>query len=59
MGGLGLWPIPAMGGSKVTPWELPRVLIKGTSLLGAFDRLLVPQGVLTLPCVEAAAGTGA
>lgn len=43
----------------MTPWELPRVLIKGTSLLGAFDRLLVPQGVLTLPCVEAAAGTGA
>lgn len=51
-------PRHTVGACEGTPWELPRVLLKGLSLLGAFDRLLVPRGVLTLPRVEAAAGTG-
>lgn len=58
MGGPCPWPIPALsghGGSEVSPLGTP----KGShpsSYLGAFDSPLVPRGVLTLPCVEAAAG---
>lgn len=44
-----------MGGSELSPLGMPQDS-HPSSYVGAFDSPLVPQGVLTLPCVEAAAG---
>lgn len=51
-------PYQATWGVSSLPWELLRGLLKGLSLLGGFDSPLVPRGILTLPCVEAAVGLG-
>lgn len=58
MGGPCPWPIPALstyGGSEVPPLGTPQSS-QPSSYMGAFDSPLVPWGVLTLLCVEAAAG---
>lgn len=56
--GWAMSPYQATWGVSALPWELLRVLLEGLSLLGGCDSPLVPQGILTLPCVEAAVGHG-